>query len=224
MPVSKKRSTHRNKKNRGQKLYRMKGCSTKKHLGGATLAQTTPTSSTPTNSNVYPNQGPTSVAPSTLNPQTQKGGNCGCGGNLPFQSGGAGMPYYGGVTGNAWYGGNTKSWPGGNNVSSGGNHFPMNNYKYDASRDTIVSGANKPFLRGGRKRGTRKGRGKIMKGGLNLSNTLGQDFLNLARQGVSGVGNMFNSYRGYAHSPSPMPWKNQLPSTLTSDALKIMKI
>ena len=210
MPVSKKRSTHRNKKNRGQKLYKMRGCSTKKHLGGS-LA----------NSNVYPNQGPVGVTPTTLNPQVQSGGNCGCGGNLPVQSGGA---YYGGVTGNAWYGGNTRSWPGGNNVSSGGNHFPLNSFNHDVSRDTQLLGANRPFLHGGRRRRTRKGRGKNMRGGLNLSNTIGQDFVNLARQGVNGIGNMFNAYRGYAASPSPMPWRNQLPSTLTSDALKIMKI
>ena len=208
MPVSKKRSTHRNKKNRGQKLYKMRGCSTKKHLGGS-LA------------NVYPNQGNGGMNPTTINPQPQTGGNCGCGGNLPIQSGGA---YYGGVTGNAWEGGNLSSWPGGNNVSSGGNHYRLNNYNHDASRDFQLLGSNRPFLHGGRRRGTRKGRGKNMRGGINLSNTIGQDFVNLARQGMNGVGNMINAYRGYSFSPSPMPWKNQLPSTLNSNALKIMKI
>ena len=216
MPVSKKRSTHRNKKHRGQKLYKMRGCSTKKHLGGASLAQS--------NSNVYPNQGGKGLPQGTVNPEPQRGGNCGCGGNMPLQSGGSRMPYYGGVTGNAWKGGDTSSWPGGNNVSSGGNHFPLNNYNHDVSRDMQVTGANKPFLGGGRRRRTRRGRGKVMKGGLNLSNTIGQDFVNLARQGISGVGNMLNAYRGYSPGPSPMPWKNQLPTTVTSDALKIMKI
>ena len=223
MPGSKRRSTHRNKKNRVQKLYRMRGCSTKKHLGGAPLAQPASVVN-PQTSNVYPNQGQVPAVQSAINPQS--GGNCGCGGNMSIQSGGAGMPYYGGVTGNAWYGGNTSSWPGGNKVSSGGNHLPYNYYKYDVSRGTENVGANRPFLHGGRRRGTRKGRGrgKVMKGGVNLSNTIGQDFVNLARQGINGVGNMLNAYRGYGAAPSPMPWKNQLPTTLTSNALKIMKI
>lgn len=216
MPGTKKRSTHRNKKTRGQKLYKMSGCSTKKHLGGDNhpLAQSTTMSGNI--SNAYPNQGTSNMASSTLN--SQSGGSCGCGGTLPSQSGGS---YNNAFVGNAWYGGNERTWSGVTNSPNGGNHLPLNKYSNDVSRHMKSLGANRPFLKGGRRKGSRR---RVMKGGINLSNTIGQDFVNLARQGVSGIGNMFNAYQGYAPSVSPMPYKNQLPTTLSSNALKIMKI
>ncbi len=100
---------------KSQKFYKMKGCSkkTRKHLGGSKTNFTNVTLSYPTKNifsipnphlaykgkggnngltqintkNLNPNQGPSGPFPGWLNPSMQRGG-CGCGGNIPVQSGG----------------------------------------------------------------------------------------------------------------------------------------
>ena len=206
MPSSKKRSTHKNKKRRGQKVYKMKGCSTKKrYLGGGNVGI----------SNAYPNTGNNAIPQGWITGQT--GGSCStCG--MRMQSGGSNN---GALVGGQWTS-NPNTWSSVNGQNNSGNYYGQNTYNNDISRSMVDVGANPPFLQGGRRQ--RNKTNKNMRGGLNLSNTIGQDIVNLARQGITGLGNMANAFQGYSAAPSPMPWRNQLPNTLSSNALKTMKL
>ena len=286
------------KKTKGQKVYRMRGCSkkTKKYLGGSgkqysnvTLAYPTKNifsvpnpalaytgkggsscsdNLTPSNlaytgkpgpDSVYPNPGAQGPFPGWLNPSMQRGGDCGCGGNIQVQSGGncstcsnystnlmiggkhrkgckcskckkqkggnnglpygenlpvmKGIPYPNGLTGQSW--GANYEWPGTNNVSGDYNHYSLNKYTPDVSRQMIATGAQPPFSVGGGKK-SRKNRRQ--KGGS--SNGFIQDFMNLGRQFTYGLGSAYNGLRGFNAPTNPMPWKGQLASTPTLATVK----
>jgi hypothetical protein len=122
--------------------------------------------------------------------------------------GNPGYPIPNGLTGAPWIGGNLGTWPGVAGVQGGNNYFADNLYKGgDPQTSMIYTGANPPFSIGGRR--TRR---KIQKGGV-LSNTIGQDFINLGRQFQYGLGSAYNALQGYAAPANPMPWKGQLPNT-----------
>lgn len=243
----KKKSLRKGRKHRKSKnqFYKMKGCSrTKKHLGGSNLAY--PSNNVPrlvnTNlaytglKNAYPNPGTNGEFRGWLNSQTQKGGNCGCNSN-GFQKGGNnglpfgenmpamnGIPYPNGTVGSPLVGGNISSWPGVNNVGGDGNYYKLNTYNDGFTTNIKNEGAQTPFMKGGRRKKNGKSRKNLHGGsGVNWSNGIGQDFINVGRQFTSGLGNAYNAFNGYYQTASPMPWKGQLAQTPSANALQLIK-
>jgi hypothetical protein len=53
-----------------------------------------------------------------------------------------------------------------------------------------------------------------------LSNTIGQDFLNVGRQFQYGLGSAYNALAGYPAPTNPMPWKGQLPTTANINTIR----
>lgn len=142
-----------------------------------------------------------------------KGGNNGLpyGENLNFMKG---IPYPNGLTGQSWQA--NYQWPGTNNVSGDHNHYELNKYVPDISRQMIATGAQPPFsVGGGKKNKTLKNRKQ--KGG---SNGFFQDFMNLGRQFTYGLGSAYNGLRGYDAPTNPMPWKGQLTNVPSLSTIK----
>ena len=182
---------------------------------------------------VYPNTGAPPAHQNWLNSSMLRGGSCGgtCGllkgggGNhrtsckcsdckCKKQKGGNGLPYGeglgpmkpilapNGLTGNNW--GADFKWPGTNNVGGDHNHYSLNKYApFDISRQMIDTGAQPPFLGGGKKN---KNKSKKQRGGA-LSNFLYQDLVNVGRQFQYGVGTTYNALRGFDSPVNPMPWQ-----------------
>ena len=128
------------------------------------------------------------------------------------QSGGIGfyknpLPYPNGLVGTAWTP-KISSWPGVDGVSGNSNYYPLNRYApVDISREMIDVGAAKPFISGGsrkKKNKTRKHRGG------NLSNSFGQDLINLGRSSFYNANSAFNALKGVPAPTNPLPWKDQL--------------
>ena len=224
------------RRKRSQRLYKMKGCNkktkskSKRYLGGSNNMD-----------RIYPSKG---IEPGNfgfLNPQVQRGG-CGCGMPSIFsggsaqkggccgmsslsggsaQKGGAGnggIPYPNGLVGTSWTS-NASSWPGVDGVSGNSNHYAQNTFKNgDPQLEIKYTGAQPPFLGGGRKRNKTN---KKQRGG-NLSNFLTQDLINLGRQFQYGVGTAYNGITGYSAPVSPLPWKGQMPNTPSFASVKAM--
>lgn len=137
------------------------------------------------------------------------GGGCSTSNNgIPYPDGLVGKPYV-----------NPTNLPGANGIPGDANYYSLNTYNNDVSRQMIDVGANKPFLgfmnfKGGAKKTMKR------RGGGGLSNTLGQDLINLGRQFTHGLGNVYNTLNGNPTSPSPLPWKGQLSNTINMDTLK----
>lgn len=251
---------------KSQKKYKMKGCnkkSRKNHLGGSDVNLAYPSSNVHTvpnpflaytgkggaaynNTNsAYPSTGPLSTGFNFLNPQIQKGGNCGCGALVGGSNtshrdgckcssckmtGGSGASYPSDLVGSAWSS-STNSWPGVNGIPGDGNHYALNTYApNDISRQMINTGAAAPFSIGG-KRGIRrnksnkskknlKNRFSKSKRGGSFSNFLGQDLINVGRQLQFGLGSAYNGLTGYSAPSNPLPWKGQLANTPTLASVK----
>jgi hypothetical protein len=179
---------------------------------------------------VYPNTGGPPAHQGWINSSTQRGGSCGgtCGllkGGGPHrkgckcsecklkrQKGGNGLPYGeglapmkpilapSGLTGETW--GADFKWPGTNDVGGDHNHYSLNKYApVDISRQMQDTGAQPPFLGGGKKNKTRKQRGGA------LSNFMYQDLVNVGRQFQYGLGSTYNALRGFDSPVNPMPWQ-----------------
>lgn len=115
-----------------------------------------------------------------------------------------GNPYPNGKVGTPWTP-SVGGWPSVDGVPGNSNHYPVNNYNNDVSRQMVDLGANPPYLniKGGK---TRK-----QKGGT-LSNFFTQDLINLGRQFQFGIGSAWNAMAGYPAPVRPMPWQDQFPS------------
>ena len=158
---------------------------------------------------------------------------------LQTQSGGK---YPNGLTGDDWTS-NINSWPGVNGISGDGNHFPLNTYDNDVSRQMIDVGPAAPYVVGGKRRYKKQMRSKkhshskkkmhskkhsrskkymrSKKGGLILNDNLFlQDAVNVGRQVTTGLGGIVNGLRGYEAPVSPIPWKDQLPNGVNMNILK----
>ena len=147
------------------------------------------------------------------------------------QSGGnPGIPYPAGLAGSPWKS-EISAWPGVDGIQGDRNYSPLNTYPTDVQTGMISTGANPPFVVGGKKikggnplnykispiggkRGTRK-----QKGGV-LSNFLTQDLINLGRQFQFGLGSAYNGLAGYASPVNPLPWKGQLPNSPNISSVK----
>jgi hypothetical protein len=185
--------------------------------GGTNASNSTNSSNMRVNTNaanpVYPNTGGPPAHQNWINSSTQRGGSCGgtCGllkgGNngLPYGQGLAPMKPIlapSGLTGSKWD--SNFGWPGTNNVGGDHNHYPLNKYEpFDISRQIKDTGAQPPFLGGGRKKN--KGKSKKQRGGT-LSNFLYQDLVNVGRQFQFGLGSTYNALSGYGAPVNPMPW------------------
>jgi hypothetical protein len=142
-----------------------------------------------------------------------KAGGCGGACALPFLAGGKkrqqggnpGIPYPNGLAGSPWTP-SISTWPGVDGIQGDRNHFPLNTYNNDISRQMVDVGPNPPFIVGGGKR--ERGRTRKQRGGT-LSNFLTQDFVNLGRQVQFGVGSAYNALSGYSAPVNPLPWKDQ---------------
>jgi len=151
--------------------------------------------------NAYPNPGPTPTGFNFLNPtQTQYGGN---------------MKYPNGLTGETWRW-DPISWPGVKPIDSNGNHFSLNTYKNDVSRQMIDVGPAAPFVHGGAKKKRSKKKGGVI---LN-DNSLVQDLVNAGRQIKTGLGGIYDGLNGYQAPVSPLPWKGQLTNAGNLNNLK----
>lgn len=152
--------------------------------------------------NAYPNPGPTPTGFGFLNP-IQDGGN---------------MKYPNGLTGETWRW-DPISWPGVKPVDSNGNHYSLNTYKNDVSRQMIDVGPAAPFVHGGSKNKNKKRSKK--KGGVVLNdNSLVQDLVNAGRQIKTGFGGIYNGLNGYEAPINPLPWKGQLTNNDNLNNLK----
>ena len=126
-----------------------------------------------------------------------------------------GIPYPNGLVGNAWTS-NSHSWPGVNRIPGDGNHFSLNKYNNDISRQMINVGSSPPFTVGGKRKNKSI---KKQKGGV-ISNLISQDLINLGRQTQYSLGSAYNGLFGYNQPVNPMPWKDQLPNTPNLNTLK----
>lgn len=248
--MGKKRTKH-------QKMYKMKGCSRKtrkNHLGGkSNLYLAYPSSNEPTINNpffaytgkggsVYPAQGPPANGFSFLNPQSKRGGGCGCDLKLPFMSGGT-CPMCN-ASANLMSGGRKKH-RGGCKCSVckmkmkmkgglGNNGIPYPNGLVDEPYNintnlpgTGVPGdanyyAQNPYIvQPGYNNATGAsppysiGGGRRRKGQKagGFSNFMFQDLVNLGRQFQYGLGSAYNSVAGYPAPVNPLPWKGQMPNS-----------
>ena len=104
-------------------------------------------------------------------------------------------------------------------IPGNGNHYALNTYDNDVSRQMVDLGANPPYLylNGGKKHNKSNKKNKKMKitkkmkqKGGNLSNFLAQDLINLGRQAQFGLGSAYNALAGYQQPVNPLPWKDQL--------------
>ena len=141
-----------------------------------------------------------------------KAGGCGpmcmaplllAGGKKSQHGGNPGIPYPNGLAGSPWTPA-ISGWPGVDGIQGDRNHFPLNTYNNDISRQMVDVGPNPPFVVGGSK----KGRTRKQRGGT-LSNFLTQDLVNLGRQVQFGVGSAYNALSGYSAPVNPLPWKDQ---------------
>jgi hypothetical protein len=199
----------KSRKRTKKQFYDMKGCSSKKCLGGGGIGS------------VYPSEGATGPFPGWLNQSIigggQKGG-CNClqhGGKNKGQRGGNnGLPYGqnlpfmknpvvpNGLTGQTW-GANFK-WPGVNGVSGDYNHYSLNKYVPDVVTAIKNVGANVPFLGGGRRRkGINK---KSLKRGGGFSNSLTQDLITGGQSIMYGGDKFLSGLQGKMGPLSPLPY------------------
>jgi len=233
---------------RRQKLYKMKGCSktkskkarkySRKYLGGSNnIASAYPskgpsalsgTSQTPTNfGNNMKGGGCGCGAPALMTGGGMKGGSCGSCGAPALMTGGAHTLEPAGLVGDPWTP-NPSGWPGVDGVAGNRNYLDYNAYKLDPQTALVSTGANRPFLFGGRKynrshKKLNKYKRMRHRGGA-MSNLLGQDVINLGRQTQFGFGSAYNAINGYGAPTNPLPWKGQLPNTPNLDSIKSMSL
>lgn len=124
------------------------------------------------------------------------------------------------------------SWPGVNGISGDGNHYPINTYDNDVSRQMMDVGPAPPYAIGGKRRRSKKylrsKKGKRSKrqsrskrGGFFFhDNSLVQDAVNVGRQFSTGLGGIVNGVRGFQAPVSPLPWKGQLQNEVNLNTLK----
>ena len=101
-------------------------------------------------------------------------------------------------------------------IPGNNNHYSLNTYNNDVSRQMVDVGANNPYLylQGGKKRNKTQ---KMKYKGGGLSNFLAQDVINLGRQVQFGMGSAYNALAGYTQPVSNLPWKDQLVNNSNAD-------
>lgn len=191
---------------------------------------------------LHPSTGPSPNGFNFLNSQVRRGGSCGSCGLLHggaashragckcseckstyAMSGGSscgnnGIPYPNGTAGTSWTP-NSSGWPASPGLLPGdANHFSLNTYNNDISRQMVDIGAAPPFT-GGKRRGKTLKKRRTQRGGI-VANLISQDFVNLGRQLQYGIGSAYNGLLGYQSPTNPLPWKGQLPNTPSVSSLR----
>lgn len=108
--------------------------------------------------------------------------------------------------------GSIMDWLNPSKLIGGNIKYPLNPYNIDISRDTIYTGASKPFSVGGSKRRRKSGRrykSKNTRGG----GLIPEGILNLGRVVNNNLGSAYNGMLGYNPPVNPIPWKGQLANT-----------
>ena len=128
------------------------------------------------------------------------------------QSGGAGLPYPDGLIGRP-YGSELGDLPGVDLIQGGRNYYSPNNYHDSVSTAMNYTGANPPFSVGGKKRKhsrrrrRKRSNNRRQKGGfVGLTNTIGQDLVNMGRQIGHDTQTVFHRLSGTQPGANPMPW------------------
>lgn len=129
-----------------------------------------------------------------------------------MKGGNNGIPYPNGLVGTAWSA-NNEGLPGVNGIPGDSNHYSLNTYNNDVSRQMVDLGPAPPFT-GGKSR-------KNKKGG-SLGSFLGQDLINIGRQFQYNIGSAYNTISGFSSPVNPLPWKDQLPNTMNSSTIKTL--
>ena len=139
------------------------------------------------------------------------------------QKGGAaqtngGLPYPNGLLGNAWTA-DVKGWPGIDGISMNRNHLGYNNYKVDPQTSMLSVSGDRPFsyMKGGKRRFSKKQKQKEMQKGGTMSNLFLQDIKNLGEVGKYNLVNTFNTFRGIDAPVQPLPWQDQFNNTSMED-------
>lgn len=153
-------------------------------------------------------------------PAVIKGGSCH---SCQLMKGGSGVPAP--LVGAPWSP-EISGWPGVQGVAGQTNYLAMNQYPVDLQTNGMMSSATQNDLTnaslvgrsnstasmvGGRHTRRRRTRG----GGL-----IPQDLVNFGRTFSYGLGSAYNSLAGLPQSPSPLPYKDQLPNTPTANQLR----
>lgn len=219
-----------------QKLWNMKGCSkSKRNLGGKSKKRGGYKRS---GSHKCHKCGPSCACKSKYNcrhncscnlkekTRKQRGGNCGCGlqmgglqmggqkggcqqclgGGVAVQSGG-GIGYIGNPTVGKPWAPEISGWPGVSGQQGQTNFFSLNKYdKPYLQTEQISERDQQTYMKGGSRR---RRAGGIMP----------QDFVNLGRSMVYGVGSAYNSLNGYPAPASPLPYKDQFSSPTATNSL-----
>ena len=111
--------------------------------------------------------------------------------------GGGSTSYANGLVGSPWSG-NSETWSGVNGVGGDSNHYKLNTYDNDVSRQN-------PPLSGGRRRRRQKHKKTLRGGGF-----IPQNLVNVGRNFMHNIGASNNEINGYAAPPRPMPYQDQL--------------
>jgi hypothetical protein len=194
-----KRKGEKRRKTRKQKMYNMKGCSKSKRCmsGGQGCG-----------SYGCP------IAPFSWK-QMQQGGNCGVSQCAPIlgtaQTGGnfykAPAPIPGPFVGNSWTP-SVKGWPGVNGVGGDSNYLAQNLYNRGDPQTMMKLG--------GSKRNNSKRRRGLRGGGL-----IPQGLVNLGRDISFNFKSASNALSGYSAPTNPLPYKDQLSSSISANKLII---
>lgn len=127
--------------------------------------------------------------------------------NSSIMKGGSGIPYPNGLVGTSWSVNNTG-------VPGDNNHYKLNTYDNDISRQMVDVGPAPPFTGGKKKLRKNKQRG-------GMTPFFGQDLINVGRQIQYGIGSAYNAIRGYEAPVNPLPWKDQIPNSANINTVKM---
>ena len=162
----------------------------------------------------------------------QSGGGCGCN---SFLSGGRRrrrtkkIQMKGGMlppalVGSPWTA-KINDWPGVGGIDGQTNYLALNKYHVDPQTQGIIQerdGTLFPY-KGGKRIGLQKRRKnkthsrRIRKTGGGI---IPQDLVNVGRNVMHGIGNSYNTFNGNPTQASPLPYKDQLPNTFSSNQLR----
>lgn len=127
-----------------------------------------------------------------------------------MRGGNNGIPYPNGIVGTSWSA-DSNAASVANRVPGDGNHYKLNTYDNDVSRQMVDLGPAPPFT-GGKSRKNKKG---------GMKPFFGQDLINFGRQIQYNIGSAYNAISGYSSPVNPLPWKDQLPNTINSSTVRM---
>lgn len=154
--------------------------------------------------------------------QLMKGGSCQA---CNLMKGGGGVPAP--LVGAPWTP-EISGWPGVQGLSGQTNYLAMNQYPVDLQTNGMMSSATQNDLTNASLVGRSNHTASMVGGGRRsrrMRRTRGgglipQDLVNFGRTFSYGLGSAYNSLAGLPQSPNPLPYKDQLPGTMTANQLR----